>query len=229
MIEINLAPRGSGGARGSRSTPGGSPSGRASPWHLAASVPGLAGLLALALLHPRARDRQRVVEGRLAEALRDSTELAALISATEQLRAGRDSVAARMRVIEELDRGRYVWSHILDDVAAAVPESTWLTRIGRVGAYDRATTGDPLRVEIEGRTINTLSLTRFMNRLEASPFLSSVSLAGTEQVAERMPEGGDRVLSSFVLSATYGPPPESPSGPVSSEVNTNGRSPEDPT
>ena len=202
MIEINLMPRGTArAARGRRSSADASPSRAASPWHLTASVPGLITLLVLAVLHPGARDRHRALEDRVAQAVRDSTELAGLISTAEQLRAGRDSVAARVRVIRELDHGRYVWSHILDEVAAAVPEFTWLTRIAEAGG------GDEVEVEIEGRTANTFALTRFMNRLEASPFLTSVSLAGTEQVVERLPDGGEWVLSSFVLWVSYQPRP----------------------
>ncbi len=202
MIEINLMPRGTGPtARGRRSSADASPSRAGPPWHLAAAGPGLVTLLVLALLHPGARDRRRVLQDRVTEAVRDSTELAGLISTAEQLRAGRDSVAARVRVIRELDRGRYVWSHILAEVAAAVPEFTWLTRIAEAGA------GDQIQVQIEGRTANTFALTRFMNRLEASPFLTAVSLAGTEQVAERLPDGGEWVLSAFVLWASYRPRP----------------------
>ena len=201
MIEVNLMPRVDQAARRRRSSADASPSRAASLWHLAASVPGLVTLLVLALLHPGAHDRHRALEDRIAQAVRDSTDLAGLISAAEQLRAGRDSVAARMRVIRELDHGRYVWPHILDEVAAAVPEFTWLTRIGEAGAEDE------LQVEIEGRTANTLALIRFMNRLEASPFLTAVSLAGTEQVAERLPGGGEWILSSFVLWVAYQPRP----------------------
>ena len=200
MIEINLMPRDARRAARTPTSPAEASASRAaSPWHLLASVPGLVTLLVLALLHPGARDRHRALEDRVAQAVRDSTGLAGLISAAEQLRAGRDSVAARMRIIRELDDGRYVWSHILDEVAAAVPDFTWLTRIAEAG------TGDELQVEIEGRTVNTLALTRFMNRLEASPFLASVSLAGTEQVAERLPGGGEWVLSAFVLWVAYEP------------------------
>lgn len=200
MIEINLMPQDAGrGARTPHSSVEAPASRAASLWHLLASVPGLVTLLVLAVLHPGARDRHRVLEDRVAQAVRDSTDLAGLISTAEQLRAGRDSVAARMRIIRELDDGRYVWPHILDDVAAAVPDFTWLTRIAEAGA------GDELQVEIAGRTANTLALTRFMNRLEASPFLASVSLAGTEQVAERLPGGGEWVLSAFVLWVAYQP------------------------
>lgn len=207
MIEINLMPR-SATRRGRRSesSADGSRSRTASAWHLGATVPGLVSLLVLALLHPGARDRHRALEDRLAGAVRDSTELAGLIATAEQLRAGHDSIAARMGVIQELDRGRYVWPHILHQVAVAVPEFTWLTRIAEAGAEDE------LYVEIEGRTANTFALTRFMNRLEASPFLTSVSLAGTQQISERLPGGGERILSSFVLSVAYQPMPGVPLG-----------------
>ena len=160
-------------------------------------VPGLVGLFVLALSHPGARDRHRALEARLDQAIRDSTELAAAASAADRLRAGRDSVAARMGIIRELDLGRYVWSHVLHEVAVAVPDLAWLTRIVETHADDE------LHVVIEGRAANTFALTRFMNRLEASRFLTEVSLIGTEQVAERLPDGGEWVVRSFVLGVGY--------------------------
>ena len=201
MIEINLKPQEEPGrrARARTSSPNGSRSRKASPWLAAACVPGLVGLLTLALLQPGSRERRRSLEARIDEAARDSTELTELIATAERLRAGRDSVSARMEVIHELDRGRYVWSRLLDEVADAVPEFTWLTRIVE------AEGGDGARVEIEGRTANTFALTRFMNRLEAAPSLTSVRLAGTEQVVEPLPGGGEWVLSSFVLWVGHQP------------------------
>ena len=200
MIEINLIPGGASRAvRGSQSPSGARARRTASPWHVAVCVPGLATLLVLALMHPGARDRQRALEVRLAQAVRDSTDLAAATSAAQRLRAGRDSVAGRMRIIQELDLGRYAWPRVLHEVALAVPELAWLTRIAEADA-----TGE-LQVVIEGRAANTFALTRFMNRLEASRFLGSVSLAGTEQVAERLPDGGEWMVRSFVLRVGYRP------------------------
>ena len=170
---------------------------------MAACLPGLAGLVALALLHPKARERQRTLEAQLAQAVRDSTELAELIIATDQLNARRDSVATRVAIIQGLDQGRYIWPHILDEVSAAMPEFTWLTRIAQV-----AVEPDP-DLQIEGRAGNTFALTSFMNRLEASPFLHSVELVTTEQVAERLPGGGEWILNSFVLQVGYRTPRES--------------------
>ena len=194
MIEVNLMPRREGrSARGARTSPATSPQPPGSRWLLAASVPGLVGLLVLAFLHWGARDRHLALETRIADAVRDSTELAELILATEQLRARRDFVAAQVSTIQELDRGRYVWPHILDEVALALPEFTWLMRIAQVGPD----------LQIEGRAGNTFALTRYMNQLESSPFLHSVALVTTEQVAERLPAGGEWIVNSFVLQLTY--------------------------
>ncbi len=205
MIEVNLMPRkvtrSSGAARSAADT---FPSKAASPWHIAACVPGLAGLLGLALLHAGTLDQKQLVEARLAQALGDSTELAELISASERLRAGRDSVATRIGIIQELDRGRYVWPHILDEVAVAVPDHAWLTRVAQRGE------ADGIHVEIEGRAGNTFALTRFMSRLEASPLLTAASLVTTEQIAEGLAGGGEWILNSFVLQVRYQPGPDSP-------------------
>ena len=205
MIEVNLMPRKETRSSGvARSSSDAFPSKAASPWHMAACVPGLAGLLGLAMLHTRTLDDRRLMEARLAQALGDSTELAELISASERLRAGRDSVATRVRIIQELDRGRYAWPHILDEVAVAVPDHTWLTRVAQ---RDEA---DGIHVEIEGRAGNTFALTRFMSRLEASPLLTAASLVTTEQIAEHLPGGGEWILNSFVLQVGYQPGPDSP-------------------
>ena len=171
---------------------------------MAACVPGLAGLLGLALLRTGTLDRGQLVEARLAQALGDSTELAELISASERLRAGRDSVATRVRIIQELDRGRYVWPHILEEVAVALPDHAWLTRVAQRGE------ANDLHVEIEGRAGNTFALTRFMSRLEASPLLTAARLVTTEQIAEHPPGGGEWILNSFVLQVGYQPRPEFP-------------------
>lgn len=207
MIEVNLMPRGVGRPTpGARSPPALSAPRGASLLQMATCVPGIAGLLVLAFLHPGNRDRLRAVETRIAQAVRDSTGFADLIVAAEQLSDRRDSVASRVEIIQQLDRGRYVWPHILDEVAFAIPEYTWLTRIAQVDMEPDQT------VRIEGRAGNTFALTSYMSRLEASPFLHAVELVTTEQVAERQPDGGEWILNSFVVQVGYRSPGESAGG-----------------
>ncbi|RMH11284.1 MAG: hypothetical protein D6701_15280, partial [Gemmatimonadetes bacterium] len=123
-------------------------------------------------------DRRAEVDIALAEALEDSANYADLIERQNALTARRDSVAQRVSIIQEIDAGRYVWAHVLDEVARALPEYTWLTQILQVSV------GENLEFQIGGRAGNPFALTNFMNNLEQSPFIRNVRLINTENAVE---------------------------------------------
>ncbi|HSJ12826.1 MAG TPA: PilN domain-containing protein [Longimicrobiales bacterium] len=132
-----------------------------------------------------------------AAARADSTRLHALRVLNDSLLAQRDTIAAKLQVIQEIDAGRYHWSHILDEVSRALPAYTWLVSITDA-------TGDAPRPQfrIEGRTGNTFALAKFMQDLEASSFLRGVTLASQEQTVE-----AEKSVYIFVLQAAYEEPP----------------------
>jgi Tfp pilus assembly protein PilN len=141
------------------------------------------------------------LEVRIEEARADSARYADLILQNDALMARRDSIAQRVEIIQEIDGDRYVWPHIMDEVARALPEYTWLTDILQVSL------GDELELRIEGRAGNTFALTQFMENLEASLFLRNVDLIATEQVIEESEEVGRRVVYRFQLEALFERPP----------------------
>lgn len=142
----------------------------------------------------RARDLEVAIEG----AVRDSARYAALRAANDELRARQDTIAQKVQIIQELDAGRFVWSHVLDEISRAVPAYTWLTGI------QAQASANPLQpvFDIRGSAGNTLALTRFIQDLEASPFLQAVTLQTTTQAEE---EG--RKYYTFQLRASYEEPP----------------------
>lgn len=130
-------------------------------------------------------------------AAQDSATNAAVIRQIEQLQAQGDSIEARVAVIQEIDRGRYVWSHLLDEVATAVPDYTWLREV----LY----AGEGPQVRIIGRAGSIFAITSFMNRLEGSRFLRSVSPETIQEVASEA--NPDDLVFLFELSVTYDQPP----------------------
>jgi Tfp pilus assembly protein PilN len=132
------------------------------------------------------------------EAVQDSARYAVLIARQDQLRARRDTVAEKLTMIQEIDAGRYVWPHLMDEISRALPDYTWLTALTSTTGED-----DGPAFELTGRTGNTFALTRFMNDLEASPFIREVKLTRTEQVRDK----DDRTVHEFVLTARYEEPP----------------------
>ena len=117
----------------------------------------------------------------------------------------RDSVLSQISTIRQVDGERYVWAHVLDEVARALPAYTWLTNVqAQVRAITPADTAGgvtpPRRTDvlIEGRTVDIQAYTRFMRELEASPWLTEVTALSAETVVEK-----ERAVTAFGIRATF--------------------------
>lgn len=161
---------------------------------------GLAAYFAVSI-----RTRAAGLEAVLEAALADSVRSAALIGKIRTLEARRDSIAARVAIIEEIDARRYLWPRIMDEVAGVLPEEAWLTRLAQVTSRETLP-----RFEVEGMARDNFSLTRLWNGMESSPFIRNVRLISTENVPGGMSGGSGGDLYYFVLQAE----PEDPSPDV---------------
>ena len=98
----------------------------------------------------------------------DSVRLESAIRSQADLEARRDIVAQKVTIVQDIDANRYVWAHIHDEVARAVPEYTWLTAI----AFMQTDSGAKYpRFQVQGRTGNNFALTKYLQQLEQSPFV----------------------------------------------------------
>jgi len=206
MIEINLLP----GARHKR---GGKGVGFAipdvtaliaqikDPWLVAAIA---AWVLVLALgvpLYLKRRAQVADLGPRLEAAQRDSIRYSGILIRKAQLERRRDSLLAEIQVIRDIDRDRYVWPHVLDAVAKALPPYLWLNDVASRGGESDTTAGG-MSFSIQGETADPQALTRFMRNLEESPFVEGVQIVSSALVAE---QGHD--VTSFSLTAHYEMPP----------------------
>ncbi len=205
MIEVNLLP---GGKKRTARGPKLAlklPSADTLPtdrWLLGVGVLVVALVAITAYLFFATTSRQSELSVAIEEAVSDSARYADLIEQNDALMARRDSIAQRVSIIQEIDSDRYVWSHIMDEVARNLPDYTWLTTLMQVSL------GEDLQFRIEGRAGNNFALTQFMENLEASLFIRNVDLISTEQVIETA-GGGSRLVNEFILEALYDqPPPE---------------------
>ncbi len=205
MIEINLLPHADRGStrgpafRFALAPSGSGSSGPAKRWVL---LTGLAWIIAIAILTwmvQSTRHARSDIDVAFAGARLDSTRHARIRAANAILAARRDTIAQKLEIIQQVDAGRYTWAHILDEVGEAVPQHTWLVRVGFVSSASAL--GAPKFI-IEGRSGNTFSLTQFMQDLEASPFLHNVKLIQTDQIRE-----ADKLLYSFGLECEFEEPP----------------------
>lgn len=134
----------------------------------------------------------------LEQAVADSVRYASLIKTQESLRARQDTIATKLGMIQEIDAGRYIWPHILDEISQALPPFTWLEAIEQRGPG-----GPNPEFQIDGRAGSVAALTRFMDALEASPFLRNIQLVETEQSET----GDNQVVNDFTLTGSFETPP----------------------
>ncbi len=141
--------------------------------------------------------RQENVQVLLADAVQDSTNYADLIARNATLAARRDSIAQKVDIIQEIDALRYVWPHLLDELARALPDYTWLTEVIQVSV------GETVDFQVRGLAGNNRALTTFWRQLQESPFIRSVQLVQTEQILQP----GGQLVYQFQLDCVYARPP----------------------
>ncbi|MGH7449689.1 MAG: PilN domain-containing protein [Longimicrobiales bacterium] len=203
MIEINLLP-GSTKKRGGRGkAPGRSAAGVGKPKlpefdRTKAMVLGgwVIGLGIVAWLHLGMNSRLDTLRTDTEAAVRDSTRFALLRAQGDSLMAQEQAIGQKLQVIQEIDAGRFIWAHILDEVSRALPPFVWV-----VNMTDAVSdTGTP-RVRIEGRAGNYFALGRYLEDLEASPFLRQVRLMSSSQTTV-----DQRTVLGFIMEVSYEEP-----------------------
>lgn len=205
MIEVNLLPGGKKRASRGPSLSFKLPSIEAvpkDPWVLGGAAVVLVAVVVSAFLYLTTSGTHGELTVSIEEAVSDSARYADLIAQNDSVMARMASIAQRVDVIQQIDGDRYTWPHIMDEVARALPDYTWLEELLQVSG------GDPLLVRLSGRAGNNFAVTQYMENLEASLFLRNVELISTEQVVETV-GGISRIVNQFALEVEYErPPPE---------------------
>jgi Tfp pilus assembly protein PilN len=166
-------------------------------------------------------------EERLAKALEDSARFSGIVAARAALEAKRDTLLRQVNLIRTIDGDRYIWPHILDEVSKVLPPYTWLTVVAFIGTPAGATnvvavpvvkinpidtvggkkppkaqiteiTPDVVAFRVTGQTVDIQAFTKYMEDLEASPFLGGVNMIS---VTPLNVEGKEVFV--FVVNMTY--------------------------
>jgi Tfp pilus assembly protein PilN len=205
MIEINLLPgstrrsprRGAGqtaGAAAAASKLKLPPMNRLALMTIAAWVIGLG---AIVYMHFGTQARVADLEIELESAVRDSARFATIRSQGDSLRAREAVIAQKLEIIQQIDAGRYVWPHILDEISRALPQYVWLDSV-----VDMAAESELPSIQIDGYAGTPFALTRFMEQLEASPFLGATRLVSTARNTV-----DERTVHVFSVIVQYREPP----------------------
>ena len=144
---------------------------------------------------------------RLEQAQTENRRFKAFIQQKKKQELIRDSLLAQIGVIRDVDRDRYVWPHVLDEVAQALPAYTWLTELvaqaPAVPQVSDSAASDSVRqlppaFRIQGRTVDIQAYTKFLRQLEASPWVIDVVPVSVSTVVEH-----DRPVTAFTIRANF--------------------------
>ncbi len=160
------------------------------------------------------------LEPRLEQARQENQRFKNFVAQKRKVELIRDSVLAQIEVIRRVDGDRYVWAHVMDEVARALPSYTWLVDLGGAGGAQAAnrpaaaaaaapaedtTAVDTAAVrtvpfQITGRTVDVQAFTRFLRQLEASPWVTDVVPISAQTVIEK-----ERPVTAFSIKAAFRP------------------------
>ncbi len=143
------------------------------------------------------------MEPRLLDVQNSARRFGQIIAQKERQTRLRDSLVIELDAIRNIDGDRFVWPHIMEDVTKALPEFTWIVALDAVTAQDQVLEDGtvilaPVEFTIDGRTSNIQSYTRFMTRLEDSPWFRNVGSTGTNTIIEN-----ERTVRAFEITGTY--------------------------
>jgi len=193
------------------------------PYRLGALVLGTAWLGFVGVSHLSTSAELTDLEPKLEQARAEYQRFRGFLGEKRRLEAVRDSILAQVNTIRSVDGDRYVWPHILDEVARAVPPFTWLTDIAFLTAANPPVADSlggepevpPVQIQVTGRTVDLQGYTRLLRQLEDSPYLADVTAISANTIIEQ-----GRAVTAFVLKATFARPSRAPDlleAPVSIE------------
>lgn len=157
------------------------------PWLIVAIAGMVLGLGATGGLFVLQKRAETALTEREQVAVQDSARFAAVLAQRRAAEAQRDSVLRQIAVIRAIDGDRFVWPHLMDEIARALPTYTWLSSIIQTTSNtpvspEAAAAGQTPRLGLRliAYTADIQAVTIFMKNLEASPFIENVTLGQTE-------------------------------------------------
>jgi type IV pilus assembly protein PilN len=163
VIRINLLPKEERSRRRSLPTVRIPKIGGMVPFAVLGVVFGLVGTIATTQSQQVKRLKADIESAR-AEAERYKPQLERI----QQITQKRQDVRARLDIIANLDRQRYLRVQLLDELSGSMPENMWLGNVVEL---------DNNKVQIDGVTFSNFNVARFMDQLEATEHWQNVDLS----------------------------------------------------
>lgn len=203
MLEVNLHPdrkrtRGGGFSLGDLGESlGGMVPSVDDPWSVALAVTAVVVLGGVGGMWYLQGNQIEELEDRARSMAEDSARLADLQGIVDSLESRRAEIRERLSRVEDLDQGRYVWPHLLNEMSDALPDAAWLT------AIERTATSPDLRLSVQGVAASPVVITEYIRSLNDRQHVADVQMNGSQR--QQLDDGG--YGHSFQLTVTYRRPP----------------------
>ena len=184
------------------------------PLKLAATLSWVLAVAFLGWMYLSTGSQLSALEPKLEETRSEHRRFQEYLAQKQREEMVRDSILSQIRTIRQVDGDRYVWPHILNEVAQALPPLTWLIKVDYVPpppvaqSLKDSTDSEaspppppPVQLQLTGRTVDIQGYTRFMRQLEDSPWLNNVTAVSANTVVE-----SGRAVTAFILTATFSRP-----------------------
>jgi type IV pilus assembly protein PilN len=147
------------------------------------------------------RRTSQQVDADITRAETEITQLRSVLVQVQKFEAQRAQLQQRVTLIEQLRRGQSSPVHVIDEIAKALPDRTWLTEMVQKGND----------VTLEGMTTSNMGVSDFVASLESSGwFKRPVDIIGTQTKTD--PKNGD--LVTFSIKGTINNPEAPPEPPA---------------
>lgn len=153
-----------------------------------ASLAGVAGVFLAHLYMQSSIEHQKARNQYLKKTI---SELDQQIKEIEELDNKRQALLDRMQVIEDLQSTRPAIVHLFDEMVTALPQGMYLVHLKQ----------ENTTVRLEGKAESYARVSNYMNRLDASPWLSSSNL-NIISINNREQQEEQSLLRDFKLDVT---------------------------
>lgn len=102
----------------------------------------------------------------------EAEQLQVVLQKIEELKEEEAKIKKRLAVIEELVKGKFLWTKIMDEISAALPYGAWLSRI---------TCEKEEELNIEGVAFTNFSIATFAEALERNNEFTEVRIKTVEE------------------------------------------------
>ncbi|MEA2064002.1 MAG: PilN domain-containing protein [Gemmatimonadota bacterium] len=97
------------------------------------------------------------------------------VARIDKLKEKTREVSRRMEIILDVDRNRFLWPRLLDEISGAMPPYTWLQAISETSPFPE------LVLRLEGTTMTNLSVSRFLANLGRASMIGQARLINSEE------------------------------------------------